>query len=89
MFPSLEYWSGVPFPTPGDFPDIGMEPTSLVSPALSDRFLYHSHHLQSPMTSKVYVRAYLLNHVRLFVTPWTAVHQVLLSMGILQARILE
>ena len=30
-----------------------------------------------------------LSHVRLFVTPWTVSHQAPLSMGILQARILE
>ena len=30
-----------------------------------------------------------LSHVRLFATPWTVAHQALLSMGILQARILE
>ena len=30
-----------------------------------------------------------LSSVRLFVTPWTVAHQALLSMGILQARILE
>ena len=30
-----------------------------------------------------------LRRVRLFVTPWTVVHQAPLSMGILQARILE
>ena len=33
-----EYWSGLPFPTPGDLPDAGIEPTSLVSPALAGRF---------------------------------------------------
>ena len=33
-----EYWSGLPFPTPGDLPDSGIEPTSLVSPALADGF---------------------------------------------------
>ena len=31
----------------------------------------------------------VLNRVRLFATPWTAAHQASLSMGILQARILE
>ena len=31
----------------------------------------------------------VFSHVRLFVTPWTIAHQVLLSMGVLQARILE
>ena len=29
-----EYWSGLPFPPPGDLPDPGIEPTSLMSPAL-------------------------------------------------------
>ena len=29
-----EYWSGLPFPFPGDLPDPGIEPTSPVSPAL-------------------------------------------------------
>ena len=30
-----EYWSGLPFPTPGDLPDPGTEPTSLKSLALT------------------------------------------------------
>ena len=29
-FPRQEYWSGVPFPSPGDLPDSGMEPVSPV-----------------------------------------------------------
>ena len=33
--------------------------------------------------------AYLLSHVQLFATPWTAARQAPLSTGILQARILE
>ena len=37
-FPRLEYWGGLPFPTPGDLPDPGIEPTSLVSPAQAGRF---------------------------------------------------
>ena len=28
------YWSEVPFPTPGDLPDVGIELASPVSPAL-------------------------------------------------------
>ena len=27
-FPRQEYWSGLPVPSPGDFPDPGMEPAS-------------------------------------------------------------
>ena len=34
------YWSGLPYPTPGDLPDPGVEPTSLVSPALAGGFFY-------------------------------------------------
>ena len=34
-FPRQEYWSGLPFPTPGDLPDPGIKPTS---PALAGRF---------------------------------------------------
>ena len=29
-FPRLEYWSGCPFPSPGDLPDSGIEPWSPV-----------------------------------------------------------
>ena len=34
-----EYWSRLPFPPPGDLPNPGIEPASLVSPALPGRFL--------------------------------------------------
>ena len=33
-FSRQEYWSGLPFPSPGDLPDLGIEPESPVSPAL-------------------------------------------------------
>ena len=33
-----EYWNGSPFPPPGDLPNPGIEPMSLVSPALAGRF---------------------------------------------------
>ena len=38
-FSMQEHWNGVPFPTPGDFPDRGIEPASLASPALAGGFL--------------------------------------------------
>ena len=34
-FSSQEYWSGLPFPPPGDLPNPGIEPASLISPALA------------------------------------------------------
>ena len=37
-FPRQEYWSGLPFPSPGDLPDPGVETASPVSPALAGRF---------------------------------------------------
>ena len=37
-FPEEEYWSGLPFPSPGDFPNPGIEPLSAVSSALAGRF---------------------------------------------------
>ena len=33
-----EYWSGLPCPPPGDLPSPGIEPASLVSPALAGGF---------------------------------------------------
>ena len=32
-FPRQEYWSGLPFPSPGDLPDPGTEPEFPASPA--------------------------------------------------------
>ena len=37
-FPRQEYSSGLPCPAPGDFPDKGIESTSLASPALAEEF---------------------------------------------------
>ena len=34
-----EYWSGLPFPPPGDLPDPDIKPMSSASPALAGRFL--------------------------------------------------
>ena len=33
-----EYWSGLPFPTPGNLPKPGMGPASLTSPVLAGFF---------------------------------------------------
>ena len=37
-FSKQEYWSVLPFPPPGDLPHPGIEPMSLMSPALSGSF---------------------------------------------------
>ena len=41
-FPRQEHWSGLPFATPGDLPDPGIEPVSLMPPALAGRFFITS-----------------------------------------------
>ena len=35
-----KYWSGLPFPSPKDLPDPGIEPMSPVSPALEVDFFF-------------------------------------------------
>ena len=41
-FSRQEYWSGLPFPSPiGDLPNLGIEPSSLTSPALAGGFFTH------------------------------------------------
>ena len=46
-FSRQEYWSGLPFPSPRDLPDPGIEPMSPEYPALAGRF-FISVHLGSP-----------------------------------------
>ena len=36
-FPRQDYWSGLPFPSPGDLPNPGVKPTS---PALAGKLFY-------------------------------------------------
>jgi len=37
-FSRQEFWNGLPFLTPGDLPDLGIERASLASLALAGRF---------------------------------------------------
>ena len=74
-FSRQEHWRGLPFPTPGDLPNPGIEPASPVSPALQADILPLNHQ-GSPML--------LLSHlsrVQLCATPHTADHQAPLSLG--------
>ena len=73
-FSRQEYWSWLPFPSPGNLPDSGIEPAS---PGLlhwqADSLPLS--HLRSPYFSSVQS----LSHVQLFATPWTAAFQASLS----------
>ena len=44
-FSRQEYWNKLPFPIPGDLPDLGIEPVSL---ALAGTFFLLLHHLAPP-----------------------------------------
>ena len=47
-FSRQEYWSGLSCPSPGDLPHPGMEPASLKSPALADRYSTNSTTWEAP-----------------------------------------
>ena len=48
-FSRQEYWSGLPFPSPGDLPDLGLEPRS---PALQADALTSEPHLKKKKKEK-------------------------------------
>ena len=58
-FSRQEYWSGLPFPSPGHLPSSAVEPVSLASPALTGGSLPLSH-LESPGTPEAGEQASLL-----------------------------
>ena len=47
-FSRQEYWSGFPFPPPGDLPDPGIKPRSLMSPAVAGGFFSTSATWEAP-----------------------------------------
>ena len=51
-FSRQECWSWLSFPFPGDLPDPGIEPASLMSPALAGEFFTHYCHLGSPRVNE-------------------------------------
>ena len=53
-FSRQEYWSGLPCPPPGDLPDPGIEPMSLMSPALAGGFFTTSATWEAPFTCFYY-----------------------------------
>ena len=58
-FSRQEYWSGLPFPSPGDLPDPGIKPRSPTLQADA-----------SPSEPPGQPKVKLLSRVRLFATPW-------------------
>ena len=48
-FPRQEYWSGMPCSPPGDLPNPGTEPASLMSPVLAGGFFTTSITWEAPV----------------------------------------
>ena len=71
-FPRQEYWSGLPFSSPRDLPDPGIELTFL---ALAGGFFI----TEPPGKSIQFSSVQSLSRVRHFATPWTAARQASLS----------
>ena len=54
-FSKEDYWSGLPCPTPGDLPNPGIKPTSLMSLALASGFFTTSARWEAPYVASVYL----------------------------------
>ena len=70
-------WVGIPFSK--GFPNPGIEPTSLMPPALAGRFFATSITWEALWWGVQFSSAHSLSHVWLFVTSWTAAVQASLS----------
>ena len=60
-FSRQEYWSGLPCPPPGDLPDSGAGPASLLSPALAGRFFIATPSGKSPGSRQLWLSLHPLN----------------------------
>ena len=54
-FSRQEHWSGLSWPPPGDLPDPGIEPLSLLSPALAGGFFTTSANWEALVSSMLWV----------------------------------
>ena len=73
-FSRQEYWSGLPFPNPGDLPNPGIEPASHCTSCTSRWVLYHCTTWEAP---------YVLATQSQFLHPISGVHMPLvLFMGL-------
>ena len=77
-FPRQEYWSWLPFPSPGNLPDLGIIDDA--SPALVGGFF-----ITEPPGKSSYLNLHVsmlsqFSRVQLFTTLWTIAHQAPLSL---------
>ena len=85
VFPRYDYWSVLPFPSPGDLPNPGIDLGSLMSPALAGGFVTTSNawEAQGLLCTKSLQSCLTLCDPLYDSLPGSSVH------GILQASILE
>ena len=83
-FSRQEYWSGLPFPPPGDLPDSGIELVSPVSPALAGRFSTTEppHPSSKPATQHLHPQCLLVLSVCLSLT-YTHVYELINILSII------
>ena len=86
-FSRQEYWSGLSFPFPGISRSRDQNCISCIS-CIGRQILYHCTIWEAPV-NVMHATLSRFTHVWLFVTFWTVAFQAPLSIGILQARILE
>ena len=77
-FSRQEYWSGMPFPSPGDLPDPRIEPRS---PALQSDSLLTEPPGKPIQDSESEREVKSLSRVRFFAILWTVAYQAPPSMG--------
>ena len=73
-----EYWSGLPCPSSGCLPNLGIESMSLKSPTLVGRFFTTSATWEVLLCHQ-FSSVQLLSCIWLFATPWITAHQASLS----------
>ena len=71
-FSRQEYWSGLPCPSPGVLPNSGIEPTSLMSPALAVRFFTSSATWEA--YKYIYIYIYIYTHIYTYIYTYTHTH---------------
>ena len=78
-FSRQEYWSGLPFPPPGDLPHPRKWTQVSCISCIGRCILYHWVTWEAPRNSVQFSSVQSLSHVRLFMTPWIAARQASLS----------
>ena len=63
-FSRQEYWTGLPFPLPGDLPNPGIEPVSLVSPEAGRKNCRQIFHCWTTREVPIYIYIHIHTHTR-------------------------